>query len=405
MARSLNRLSAKQVEKLTKPGRHADGGGLYLSISRDGSRRRWVFLYRERRAGPSATGRLREMGLGGGRDISLADARELAARARAALRDGRDPLAERMAARAIPTFRQMADEVISSLEGGWRNAKHRNQWRTSLDVSCKDLHEVPVDAITTQDVLTVLKPLWTRLPETASRVRGRIEKVLDAAKAKGFRTGENPGRWRGNLDHLLPKRQKLSRGHHKALAYSEVSNFIARLRERPSVAALCLEFTILTAARRGEALGARWDEIDLERGLWTVPAARMKNGRQHRVPLCGRARDILESMKLVGTGEYIFPGLKPGRPLSAMVLQRAVRRMKVEATVHGFRSAFRDWAAEATDVANEVAEMALAHTIPNGVERAYRRGNLLDKRRALMEAWAAFCDPKAGNVVPLARTA
>jgi integrase len=393
MARSLNRLSAKKAEKLTRPGRHADGGGLYLAISGDGSRRRWVFLYR-------TAGRLREMGLGSARAITLADARDMASGARAALRNGRDPLADREAARAIPTFGEMAEEVIASLENGWKNPKHRKQWRSTVTDHCKAIRSVPVNAITTEHILAVLKPLWERVPETASRLRGRIEVVLDAAKAKGLRTGENPARWRGNLNHLLPKRQKLTRGHHKALPYRDVPAFIARLRESGSMAALCLEFTILTAARSGEALGARWDEINLDRRLWTMPASRMKGGRPHEVPLAERAVAIINTMRLIGReGEYVFAGQRPGRHLSGMAMEMVMRRMKVPATVHGFRSAFRDWAAEETDFPSEVVEMALAHTIRNAVERAYRRGNLLEKRRALMDAWARYCEPRPAEVV------
>ena len=393
MARSLNRLSAKKVEKLAKPGRHADGGGLYLAVSGDGSRRRWVFLYR-------TAGRLREMGLGSAREVSLADARELAARARVALRDGRDPLADRKAAQAIPTFGAMADEVVSSLENGWRHPKHRKQWRSTLMQHCKGIRDIPVNAITTVHILTILKPLWERVPETASRLRGRIEVVLDAAKAKGIRTGENPARWRGHLDHLLPKRQKLTRGHHKALPFAAVPPFLARLRESGSPAANCLEFTILTAARSGEALGARWEEINLDRRLWTIPACRMKGGRPHEVPLSERAVAIINTMELTaGGGEYVFAGQRPGGHLSDTAMKKVMRRMKVDATVHGFRSAFRDWAAEETDFPGEVVEMALAHTISSVVERAYRRGNLLEKRRALMEAWAQYCEPGAAEVM------
>jgi integrase len=217
--------------------------------------------------------------------------------------------------------------------------------------------------------------------------------VLDAAKAKGYRAGENPARWRGHLDHLLPKRQKLTRGHHKALPYEEVPALVARLRRTGSVSALCLEFTILTAARSGEAMGARWSEIDLERGVWTVPKGRMKAGREHRVPLSGRAKEILSHMDQVRTGDLVFPGLKRDRPLSTMALEMVLRRMKIDATVHGFRSAFRDWGAEQTSAPREVAEAALAHTIENKVEAAYRRTDLFEKRRILMEQWAEHCDP------------
>ncbi|WP_425374252.1 tyrosine-type recombinase/integrase [Microvirga subterranea] len=286
----------------------------------------------------------------------------------------------------------MADEVVTALETGWRNPKHRDQWRMTLTTYCEPMRSVSVDAVTTEHVLDILKPLWNKVPETASRLRGRIEKVLDAAKAKGYRTGENPARWRGHLDHLLPKRQKLTRGHHKALPYNDVPALIARLRQTSSVSALCLEFTILTAARSGEAMGACWEEFDLERGVWTDPKERMKAGREHRVPLSHRAKQILGIMAEIRTGDLVFPGQKRDRPLSTMALEMVLRRMKADVTVHGFRSAFRDWAAEQTSVPREVAEAALAHVLENKVEAAYRRSDLFEKRRGLMEQWAQHCE-------------
>jgi hypothetical protein len=288
MARTVKRLSARAVQTLQEPGRHADGGGLYLSISSDGSRRRWVFLFRWRNPGETGPGRLREMGLGSAATVSLAQARDLAEAARSELRSGRNPLDARRTKQRVPTFGEMADQVIASLERGWRNEKHRYQWRQTLDGRCRAIRDLPVNAITTDHVLGVLQPIWREIPETASRLRGRIEKVLDAAKARGQREGENPARWRGHLDHLLPPRRRLTRGHHKALPYSEIPALVARLRELGSVSALCLEFLILTAARSGEALGARWQEFDLERGIWTVPSHRVKAGLEHRVPLSPR---------------------------------------------------------------------------------------------------------------------
>lgn len=391
MARTTNRLSARAVATLKKPGRHSDGGGLYLAISSDGSRRRWVFLFRWKEPGQTGTGKLREMGLGSANSVSLARARELAVEARTHLAEGRNPLTVRAVENRAPTFGEMADEVVAALEIGWRNAKHRYQWRTTLTTYCGPIRSMPVDAVTTEHVLSILQPLWSKVPETASRLRGRIEKVLDAAKAKGYRTSENPARWRGHLDHLLPKRHKLTRGHHKALPYDEVPAFVARLRRTNSVSALCLEFTILTAARSGEARGARWVEFDLDRGIWTVPKERMKAGREHRVPLSGRAKEILARMSEVRNGNLVFPGQKQDRPLSIMALEMIMRRMKVDATVHGFRSAFRDWAAERTSVAREVAEAALAHVLENKVEAAYRRSDLFEKRQDLMELWAEHC--------------
>jgi len=266
----------------------------------------------------------------------------------------------------------------------------------TLQVYAAPLRRIPVDKITTDDVLSVLKPLWNDKAETASRLRGRIERVLDAAKAQGLRTSENPARWRGHLDQLLPKRQRLTRGHHAAMPYSDVPAFMADLQARQATAALALELAILTAARTGEVLGARWEEFDLDRALWTVPATRMKAGREHRVPLSQRALKITGAMHQCRNGDYVFPGQKAGRPLSVMALEMVLRRMKVDgATVHGFRSAFRDWAAEATSFTNEVCEAALAHAIENKVEAAYRRGDLFDKRRKLMEAWGRFCTSPA----------
>jgi integrase len=250
-----------------------------------------------------------------------------------------------------------------------------------------------------------LKPLWNEKSETASRLRGRIERVLDAAKAQGLRSGENPARWRGHLDQLLPKRQRLTRGHHAAMSYAELPVFIINLQARQATAALALEFAILTAARSGEVLGARWDEFDLDRAVWTIPATRMKAGREHRVPLSRRALKILKAMREARDSDFVFPGQKSGKPLSVMALEMVLRRMKIDdVTVHGFRSAFRDWAAECTNFTNEVCEAALAHVIENKAEAAYRRGDLFDKRRKLMEAWAAYCaTPKAGKVVAFRR--
>ena len=287
----------------------------------------------------------------------------------------------------------------------WRNGKHAAQWEMTLRDYAAPLRRLPVDKITTDDVLSVLKPLWNEKPETASRLRGRIERVLDAAKAQGLRSGENPARWRGHLDQLLPKRQRLTRGHHAAMDYTDVSAFMAELQARQAIASLALEFTILTAARSGEVLGARWDEFDLDRAVWTISASRMKAGREHRIPLSRRALKVLKAMHDARNGDFVFPGQKPGKPLSVMTLEMVLRRMKIEnATVHGFRSAFRDWAAECTNFPNEVCEAALAHVIENKAEAAYRRGDLFDKRRKLMEAWGAYCaTPKSGKIVAFRR--
>jgi len=396
MARKINRLNARAAATITKFGRHADGGGLYLSISPNGGRR-WVFLFRWH-------GKTTEIGLGSARDVTLARARELASLARAKLTEGINPKGARRPPEGV-TFGECADRVIEAMRPSWRNRKHAAQWEMTLREYAAPLRRLPVNNITTDDVLSVLKPLWNDKPETGSRLRGRIERVLDAAKAQGLRSGENPARWRGHLDQLLPKRQRLTRRHHAAMPYAKLPTFMSDLQGRQGTAALALEFAILTAARSGEVLGARWDEFDVDEAVWTLPATRMKAGRGHRVPLSRRALRITKVMHEVRKGEFVFPGQKAGRPLSVVALEMVLRRMKIEGvTVHGFRSAFRDWAAESTNFTNEVCEAALAHVIENKAEAAYRRGDLFDKRRKLMEAWAAYCAaPKASKVVAFSR--
>jgi integrase len=396
MARKINRLNARTVATITENGRHADGGGLYLSISPNGGRR-WVFLYRWR-------GKLTEIGFGSARDVPLARARELAREARGNLAEGINPKDARKSSEGT-TFGECADQVIEAMRPSWRNEKHAAQWEMTLRDYAAPLRRLPVDKVSTDDVFSVLKPLWKDKPETASRLRGRIERVLDAAKAKGLRGGENPARWRGHLNQLLPKRQRLTRGHHAAMPYSDVPAFIKDLQSRRGTATLTLEFTILTAARSGEVLGARWPEFDLDRAIWTVPGDRMKAGREHRVPLSRRALKIVKMMEENRNGEFVFPGEKVGRPLSVMALEMVLRRMKIEnATVHGFRSSFRDWAAECTNCPNEVCEAALAHVIENKAEAAYRRGDLFEKRRKLMDVWGDYCTtPKVGKIVAFRR--
>ena len=275
----------------------------------------------------------------------------------------------------------------------------------TLTVYAGPLRSMPVDVITTEDILAVLKPVWSTKAETASRLRGRIERVLNAAKAKGLRSGENPAAWRGHLENLLPKRQKLTRGHHAAMPYADVPAFVARLRERDAVAALALEFAILTAGRSGEVLGARWSEVDFGARIWTIPPQRMKAAREHRVPLSESAFAILEKLGEARVSEFIFPGQGAGRPLSEMVLRRMLRRDADVVTVHGFRSSFRDWAGNETHFPRELAEAALAHVVGDKAEQAYRRSDALEKRRTLMEAWAQWCEPReaADNVTPLRR--
>lgn len=400
MARAINRMSARTVQTLAEPGRHADGDGLYLVIDQNGGKR-WVFLYR-------LAGRRREMGLGSLRTISLAKARELANRARTMVAEGEDPIEARQAEApspdpapmpSVPTFAEVAEVFMGERDGGWRNAKHRQQWRTSLMTYAAALREKPVSEVSTSDVLAVLRPIWREKPETASRLRGRIERILDAAKVEGHRQGENPARWRGHLEHTLPKPGKLSRGHHPALPYAEVPVFVAALRTRVAASARALEFIILTAARSGEVRGMRASEVDLDSGIWTVPAERMKAGRQHRVPLSRAALDLLAPrLAVIDRNDFVFANSR-GDMLSDMAFKRLNLRVGVEGiTTHGFRSSFRDWAGDETDFPREVMEAALAHMVGNEVELAYRRGDALEKRRQLMELWASFV--AAENGVP-----
>ncbi len=406
-----NALTAVAV-KNAKPGRHADGGGLHLLVKESGARS-WVYRF-------MLNGKTRDIGLGatGPGGISLADARDAASALRFKVKAGIDPLAERergvadalaaaQAAKVVGiTFKSVAEAYIATNEGGWRNEKHRQQWRNTLATYVYPvIGELPVADVATAHVLQILEPIWQDKAETASRVRGRMETVLDAAKARGYREGENPARWRGHIAQILPARSRLQRGHHKAMPYAAVPEFVGKLREREAIAALALEFTILTAARTGEVIAATWSEVDLEKALWTVPADRMKAGKEHRVPLSPRAVEILKATQIYGKN-YLFPAARGGK-LSTMAMSMLLRRMKTDVTVHGFRSAFRDWAAECTSYAHEVAEMALAHTIDNKVERAYRRGDLFDKRHRLMADWATYCAIKGAagaKVTPIRKT-
>ena len=397
MARTRNKLTARGVAALAQPGKYSDGGSLYLRV--DGAdnslRRRWIFRFVLRE-------RTREMGLGGYPEVSLADARKARDVAKKLVQAGQDPIGARVDARRAqigkPTFGQMADALIDAKGSEWRNEKHRAQWKMTLENYAAPLRSRPVDEIDTEAVLSVLQPIWRGKPETASRFRGRIEAVLDTARAKGHipRNEANPTRWRGHLDKLLPTRGKLTQEHHAALRYADVPAFIADLRERQATAALALEFCVLTVARSSEVLRARWKEIDLEKKLWTVPAERMKAAREHRIPRSNRAHAILEQRLKARTGEFVFSGRKAGKPLSSMAMEMVLRRMKMnDVTVHGFRSAFRDWAGNETEFARELAEAALAHVIGDKAEQAYRRGDALEKRRALMDAWGQWCEAKA----------
>lgn len=403
------KLSARQVAAIKDPGRYGDGDGLWLHVSKSG-RKSWVLRYKR-------NGRAREMGLGPASLVSLAEARQKATEARRCLLEGLDPLQQREAAKAAArleeakavTFKDAAERYIAAHEAAWRNPKHRQQWRNTLEQYAHPvLGQLPVGSVDTDLVMQVLEPVWATKPETAARVRGRIEAILDWARARGLREGENPARWRGHLQNLLPARRKVQRvKHHAALPYPEVPAFMARLREQPGISARALEFAILTAARTSEVLGATWDEIDLSAEVWALPAGRMKSGEAHRVPLSPRAVEILERMSQHGCEGYVFEGQRKGKPLSNMAFLMALRRMeRGDLTAHGFRSSFRDWAAERTGYPREVAEKALAHAIPDAVEAAYRRGDLFEKRRRLMADWAEFCaqvpaQDQVADVVPL----
>ncbi|MBX3565584.1 MAG: integrase arm-type DNA-binding domain-containing protein [Sphingomonas sp.] len=391
MRRYRNKLSVKQINSLP-PGRHSDGAGLYVMVKPTGTRS-WVLIN-------ITCGHRREMGLGCVDDVSLAEARERASIARRAFAEGRDPIAERKAEREArrpkppkPSFGKYADKLIDEIEVGFRNEKHRIQWRSTLATHAKALREKPLDRIDTNDVVAVLRPIWTKIPETASRVRGRIERVLDAARVAGHRSGENPARWKGHLELILPRRRKSMPQHLAALPFNLIADFMRDLGERPATAARALEFTILTAARSGETIGMTWREVDLEQRLWIVPTSRMKAGAEHKVPLSDWACEILEALRPErhDPKALVFPGARGGE-MSNMAMAMLLRRMGYDdITVHGFRSAFRDWAGEETDFEHETVEMALAHSVRSKAERAYRRGRALRKRVELMAAWADYC--------------
>jgi integrase len=394
MATQLKTLTALRVSKLTEAGAYSDGGGLYLIVDASGAKR-WQFRFRWR-------GARREMGLGSLRSVSLEKARSMAAAHREAVADGRDPIAERREIRTVPTFGEAADTFIAKIAQELKSAKHVAQWRMTLTTYAAPLRDVPVDQVDTDMVLRLLKPIWKSTPETAHRLRGRIERVLDAAAAMKQRSSDNPARWRGHLDHFLPRRHALTRGHHTALPYAEVPALLERVRAIPALAHRALELTILTATRSKEVLDAVWSEFDLDERVWTIPAVRMKAGREHRVPLSERALEILRELQPLGLGGHVFPSPRGDKPLSNMAMAMVLRRLGVRVTVHGFRSSFRDWTGEETDHPREIAEAALAHVVGDKTERAYRRGDALTKRRQLMDSWASFCSGgERDNVVTL----
>lgn len=395
--------------KHAKQGMHADGNGLYLRVQANGNKG-WIFRFQ-------LNGKRREMGIGTLDQKPAVEARAEVAELRRQVQQGIDPIEHRKAqaqaaaheqAHAAVTFATVAEDYIDAHTPGWRNAKHAQQWRNTLATYAHPtigaLHPAEV---TTDHVLAILKPIWSSKTETASRLRSRIELVLAYAKAKKMREGENPALWRGHLDALLPKPGKVRRGrHHPALPYGRMAEFMKVLRASAGMGARALELAILTAARSGEVRLATWSEIDLETGTWAIPGARMKAGKDHRVPLSPAALALLEQLPRTEGSSLLFPGERSGKPLSDMTLSAVIRRMDESGgwidpktgdlvTPHGFRSSFRDWAAEATDYPHEMAEIALAHAVGNKVEAAYRRGDMFERRRKMMEAWAAWCDTKA----------
>ena len=373
MARQINKLNARKMPESV--GLHSDGNGLYLKVHKGGSRS-WVLIYNFNK-------KRREKGLGPYPAVSLADARNKAREFQSMIASGVDPLAKG----GDVTFGQVATELIESLKPGWKNEKHGNQWRNTLETHAKSIWSLPVAEVTTDLVVNLLQDIWVELPETASRVRARIERVLDAAKVRGLKDGDNPARWKGHLEVILPKRVIKARNHHPALPYEDVRAFINELRQRPALAARALEFLILTAARTSEVIGASREEFDLDARLWTVPASRMKAGKEHRVPLVERAVEIIRHVDFLGH-ERPFK-------MSNMAMENLLRRMdRNDITVHGFRSSFRDWVGEETDFPRELAEAALAHQVGDAVERAYRRGDALAKRRELMEVWSRYVSPE-----------
>lgn len=394
----MGKLSARRVETVKEPGRYSDGDNLYLVVEKSGAKR-WLFMYRwgDKR---------REMGLGGLAKVGLSDARDAAADARRLLGKGVDPTTAKReeAARrraAATTFGDVCDAYIEAQKPGWTGAKTEPNWRCSLETHAAALRPLSPDEITTEDVVSVLEPIWTVKPETAQKTQNRIERVLDAAKVKGLRTGENPARWRGHLEHLLSKKQKLSRGHHPALSFAKAPGFMRDLSQREGMGALALEFLVLTVARESMVLDAVWSEIDMAAAVWTIPAARMKGdlnekaGEAFEIPLSSAALAVLRRASAFrrlhpGHPDLVFPSTKPGRPMSNATMDAVLDRMGVECVPHGFRSTFRDWAGDKTSFDREVVELALAHKFGDPTERAYRRSTALEKRRKLMDAWGRY---------------
>ncbi|MFC3704864.1 tyrosine-type recombinase/integrase [Devosia honganensis] len=393
-----------------KPGLHADRDGLYLRQSPKGAKS-WTLIF-------SMHNRRRQMGLGSYPGVSLSEARDATIEARRLIAKGIDPILDRELKRATSisaagastrTFGVEAEAFVKTREVTLRNSKHVAQWKMTLSIQrneqgdllntgyCLSIRDKPIDQIDTSDLESVLKPIWVEIPETASRLRGRIERVLDYATSAGHRTGDNPARWRGHLENLFPPRNRLGKGHHAAMPFENLPKFFAELTRQETVGAHALQFTILTSVRTSEAIRARWSEIDLEKAIWTIPADRMKMKREHRVPLSYAAREVLRARHEIKQSEFIFPGMKPNTPVSNMTMTKALKSLDAgeEYTVHGMRSTFRDWVGEKTEHTEAVAEAALAHLVGDATSRAYRRGDALEKRRELMDDWARYCVSEA----------
>ena len=379
----IHKLSARKVQTIKKPGRHSDGGGLHLSVSKAGGKA-WCYMW-------VRNSRRREMGLGGFPGVTLLMARERAQHARELVANNKDPILERRKL-VVVTFGEAADHLVEALKQDWSSDKHRQQWKRTVQHYCEPIRKIPVGEIETGDVIRVLKPIWTTKEETARRLRSRIERVLDYASAHNWRDGENPARWNGHLKDILPKRDKSKIKNFAAMPYEQLPDFLTKLSLVYTVPALALEFTILTVARTNETLGAKWSEFDFDEGVWTIPAERMKSKQVHRVPLSDTVLGILRKAELYRKLEYVFPGTKKGKPLSNMSMAMLLRRLYPEkCTVHGFRSTFRDWCGDQTNFPREIAEAALAHKVGNKVEQAYRRRDAIEKRRELMIAWDFYC--------------
>jgi len=381
----LNKLTAKKVASKLDPGRHSDGGGLYLSVSKARTKS-WVYMW-------SRDGRRREIGLGSHISVSLANARKKAEVCRLAIGNGEDPKIA-LRGKENRSFQQCAEQYMQAKVYDRLHKANVQQWQRLITVTCKSISSREIDTITTEDILRVLSPIWTEKPETARKSRARIENVLDYANGRGWRTGENSARWKGNLSALLPSHDRNAVRHHPAMPANDIPDFIIALSERDGVAASALKFLILTAARTSEVLKCKPNEFDLDNKIWTVPAERMKNRRQHTVPLSEQTIDLITPYLKTQIAPYLFPGAKRGQPLSNMAMGNVLKRMGIEtsrAVPHGFRSTFRDWAGEYTHFPRELAELSLSHAVGNAVERAYRRGDALERRRQLMQAWADYC--------------